>query len=167
MSYPNTLLDSAPAAQAADLSQPLRGASFGAAVKRYFTKYATFSGRASRSEYWWVALLNGVIAGALSAWMMAAFFAGIDPWTNELTGYGFLVPFALIMLYSLAILVPSLALLARRLHDGGYSAWFILLNFVPFVGGFIILVLALLPGKPEGARFDAAAQQQYVPYPRA
>src|SRR6185312_8282818 len=47
------------------LDQPLYGASFGQAIKRFFTKYATFSGRASRSEYWWVQLFNFIIVAVL------------------------------------------------------------------------------------------------------
>lgn len=153
----------------ADLAQPLHGASFGQALKRFFKKYATFSGRASRSEYWWVMLFNFVVTGLLAAWAFTSLVNSIDPYTNELTGNGFVLPYALLMLYGLAILVPGLALFVRRLHDGGFTAWFILLGLIPFVGSIAFLVFALMPSKPEGARFDAGAarQEQYVPYPQA
>lgn len=168
MSVQNAQFDSAPSVKPEDLSQPLYGASFGQAIKRYFKKYATFSGRASRSEYWWVMLLNTVITTVLYVWMMMSMVNDINPVTGELTGYAFMVPAGMMILYSLAVLVPGIALLVRRLHDGGFSAWFILLSFVPFVGGIAILVFSLLPSKPEGARYDAGAQQQqYLPYPQA
>ena len=150
------------------LAQPLPGAGFGQAVKRFFKKYATFSGRASRSEYWWVMLFNGVITGLLSFWAFTALVNSIDPWTNELTGTSYILPYALLMLYALATFVPGLALLVRRFHDGGFSAWFVLLGLIPFVGSIVFLVFSLMPSKPEGARFDAGyRQEQYVPYPQA
>jgi len=151
----------------ADLSQPLYGASFGEAIKRFFKKYATFSGRASRSEYWWYALFNAVVITILYIWMMVSFAGSLDPVTGELTGTSFMFPYALMGLYSLATLVPNIALLVRRLHDGGFSGLLALLVLVPVLGAIAVLVFALLPSKPEGARFDAGAQQQYAPYPPA
>ena len=151
----------------ADLSQPLYGAGIGDAVKRFFKKYATFSGRASRSEYWWWMLVNFAVITVLSTWTGIAAAGSVDTVTGELTGSGFMVPYALIMIWSLATLVPSLALMVRRLHDGGFSGWLILLGLIPFLGGIAILVFSLMPSKPEGARFDAGAQQQYAAYPQA
>ena len=149
-----------------DLSQPLYGAGIGDAVKRFFKKYATFSGRASRSEYWWWMLVNFIVITALVIWMFAAAVGSVDPVTGDLEGTGFLFPYALIGLWSLATLVPSLALTVRRLHDGGFNGWLILLGLIPGVGGIAILVFSLMPSKPEGARFDAGAQQ-YGAYPQA
>ncbi len=149
-----------------DLSQPLYGAGIGDAVKRFFKKYATFSGRASRSEYWWWMLVNAVVITILSIWTITMAVGSIDPVTGELTGSGFMLPYALVGLWGLATLVPSLALTVRRLHDGGFNGWMILLGLIPGVGGLIILIFALMPSKPEGARFDAGAQQ-YGAYPQA
>lgn len=167
MSYQNAQPVSTAPENAAALPQPLYGATFGQAIKRFFKKYATFSGRASRSEYWWVILMNALIATVLSVWANVTLIGSIDPYTNELTGYSFMIPSVAILLYWLAVLVPGLALLSRRLHDGGFSAWFMLLGLIPFAGSIAILVFALLPSNPEGARFDAGAQQQYSPYPQA
>ncbi len=150
----------------ADLSQPLYGAGIGDAVKRFFKKYATFSGRASRSEYWWWMLVNFAVITVLSTWTGIAAAGSVDTVTGELTGSGFMVPYALVMIWSLATLVPGLALMVRRLHDGGFSGWLILLGLVPFLGGIAILVFSLMPSKPEGARYDAGAQQ-YGAYPQA
>ena len=151
---------------AADLSQPLYGAGIGDAVKRFFKKYATFSGRASRSEYWWWMLVNFAVITVLSTWTGIAAAGSVDTVTGELTGSGFMVPYALLMIWSLATLVPGLALMVRRLHDGGFNGWLILLGLIPGVGGIAILVFSLMPSKPEGARFDAGAQQ-YGAYPQA
>lgn len=148
-----------------DLSQPLYGAGIGDAVKRFFKKYATFSGRASRSEYWRWMLANFVVISVLSTWTGIAAAGSVDPQTGALASPGFMVPYALTMIWSLAILIPGIALLVRRLHDAGFSGWMALLGLIPIVGGLVILVFSLLPSKPEGARFDAGAQQ-YGAYPQ-
>ncbi len=151
-----------PSGYAADvpLSQPLYGASFGAGIKRFFQKYATFSGRASRSEYWWSFLFNGVIETILYIAAVVIAVAGIDPVTGE-PGAGFMLPLALLMLYSLAIIIPGIAVSVRRLHDAGYSGLLYLLVLVPFFGQLAIFVFMLLPSSPDGARFDEYPPQQY------
>ncbi|KQO10521.1 hypothetical protein ASF06_07190 [Agreia sp. Leaf244] len=143
---------------AVPLSQPLYGASLGDAVRRFFKKYATFTGRASRSEYWWWALVSFVVITVLQS---LAFITGgpggvsADGTTYEGPGAGYLIFNIILFIYSLAVLVPTLALLVRRLHDGNFSGFFAFLLLIPFLGPIIIFVLALLPSKPEGARFDA------------
>ncbi|MBD7996906.1 DUF805 domain-containing protein [Arthrobacter sp. Sa2CUA1] len=149
------------------LSQPLYGASFGAAIKRFFQKYATFSGRASRSEYWWYTLFQFIVITVLYIGLMIALTASIDPVTGDLKSTSFMIPMVLLVIFGLATLVPGLALTVRRLHDGGFSGWLVLVALVPGLGALAIAVLALMPSKPEGARFDAGAQQQYAPYPPA
>lgn len=152
-----TSQQSTAAAGSVPLELPYYGAPIGVAVKRFFTKYATFTGRASRSEYWWWALVNYVVLFVLG---IVALVAGGTP-TVSADGTiappagGAVVVVVLIALYGLAVLIPGLALTARRLHDGNFSALFIFIALVPGVGGLILLVLTLLPTKPEGARFDA------------
>ncbi|MBQ9940365.1 MAG: DUF805 domain-containing protein [Clostridia bacterium] len=90
--------------------------------------YCNFSGRARRTEYWMFALVNMVISfvlGAIDA------IIGIPVFST---------------LYELFILVPALALSARRLHDINKSGWFILINLIPLVGAIITLVFAVTPG---------------------
>ena len=146
---------------AVPLSLPYYGAPIAVAVKRFFSKYATFTGRASLSEYWWWALVNYVVLFVLG---ILALIAGGTP-TVSADGTvappsgGAIVVVVIISLYGLAVLVPGLALTARRLHDGNFSALFILIVLVPFIGGLILFVLTLLPSKPEGARFDSANPQ--------
>jgi len=144
-------------AGALPLAQPYYGAPIGEAVKRFFTKYAVFTGRASRSEYWWWALVNYIVLFALGT---VALIAGGAPTvaadgTVEPPSGGAIVVVLLISLYGLATLIPHLALTARRLHDGNFSALFIFIALVPGIGGLILFILTLLPSKPEGARFDA------------
>jgi uncharacterized membrane protein YhaH (DUF805 family) len=135
----------------APLDQPLYGASFGDAIRRFFKKYADFTGRASRSEYWWFFLFAILIAAVYEILLVSLGTIG-----NGGRGFG-PIGWILIVVYiiwALAILVPSLALSWRRLHDANLPGPFFFLGFIPFVGGIILLVFYVLPSKPEGARFD-------------
>ncbi|MGI9825061.1 DUF805 domain-containing protein [Agromyces sp. Marseille-Q5079] len=147
-----------PASAASALSQPLYGATFGQAVSRFFTKYAVFSGRASRSEYWWWQLANVIISGVLYVLLLVLAFPGayVDPATGvSQPGPLFILGIALYSIWGLAVLVPNLAIVWRRLHDTNRSGAFFFLAFIPFVGGIILLVFTLLESDPAGARFDA------------
>ncbi|MGO1515998.1 MAG: DUF805 domain-containing protein [Arthrobacter sp.] len=138
----------------APLDQPLYGASFGQAIKRFFKKYATFSGRASRSEFWFFALFNAIVYTVFYGLAIGFGLAGSDPVTGEM-GAGGAIPSLVIGLYGLAIIIPSIALSVRRLHDGNFSGFLYLLILVPILGGLVVLVLMIMPSVPEGARFDA------------
>ncbi|WP_271985662.1 DUF805 domain-containing protein [Pseudoclavibacter terrae] len=140
----------------APLYPPLYGASFGQAVKRFFKKYAVFSGRASRSEYWWW-ILFGVIVNAV--FFLIGSLAG-GPGTMDSSGQftgasGAYTAVSVVQsLWGLATLIPGLALLFRRLHDTNRSGWWWLLLFIPLVGAIVILVFVISDSRPEGARFD-------------
>ena len=140
------------------LSAPLYGASFGQAVTRFFRKYATFSGRASRSEYWWWTLASVIVSAVLYGLMMGLGFSGATPTETGGVAPGpmFGIAAALYGLWALAIVVPSLALIWRRLHDTNRSGGFFFLALIPFVGSIILLVFMLLDSDPAGARFDRA-----------
>lgn len=142
----------------APIALPLYGASFGQAVSRYVKKYATFSGRASRSEYWWVALFQAIVNVVL--WILTlvlgAAGASIDASTGAaVPGPGFGVIVAIAGLWGLVNIVPELAIFWRRMHDTNRSGAFWFLGFIPFVGAIILLILTLLDSDPRGARFDA------------
>ena len=158
------------AASPDDLSLPLYGASFGQAVKRFFKNYVNFKGRASRSEYWFAYLFVGLlmivpaVLYSIGLGMMgaSASMAAADPYgmsagagpsggSIALTAIGGI----LMGIIGLAILLPQLAISWRRLHDGNFPGpmWF--LGLIPGVGGIIVLVLMIMPSKPEGQRFDA------------
>ena len=135
----------------APLDQPLYGASFGDAIRRFFTKYSDFTGRASRSEYWWFVLFATIVAAVYAILQVTIGSIGGDGRSLGPIGWILLVVY---IVWALAILVPSLALIWRRLHDANLAGPFFFLGFIPFVGGIILLVFYLLPSKPEGARFD-------------
>jgi uncharacterized membrane protein YhaH (DUF805 family) len=138
------------------LSAPYYGASLGIAFSRFWRKYATFSGRASRSEYWWWVLISviaaaifyiiGNLAGGLFGPPTAAGSPTLGP------GYG--IYLTLSVIWGIAVIVPGLGLIWRRLHDTNRSGASYFLGLIPIVGPVIVLVFFLSPQNPEGARFD-------------
>lgn len=94
-------------------------------------KYAVFSGRARRSEYWFFVLFTCLIGIAFAS--LGLFIANVSGGPPTLAEY-------LVDLFSLVIFIPSLAVSVRRLHDIGMNGWWVLLNFVP-LGGLVLLVL--------------------------
>lgn len=99
---------------------------FQTAVKTCFQKYVTFSGRASRSEFWWFTLfivIASIIFGILDG-ILVGFDSLYSPFSN---------------LFSLATFLPGLAVTARRLHDVDRTAWWLLLILVPIVGWLVLL----------------------------
>lgn len=138
------------------LAAPLYGASFGEAVGRFFKKYATFSGRASRSEFWFAYLavmgINIVLYIAmLTATVMST---GIDDYGNVTAGTGGFVLAPFLFIWAIGTLIPMLAMIWRRLHDTNRSGAFYFLAFIPAVGGIILLVLLTLPSDPAGSSYD-------------
>jgi uncharacterized membrane protein YhaH (DUF805 family) len=93
-------------------------------------KYADFTGRARRSEFWYFALFN-FIGSILTV--------GVD----EVLGTGFING-----VYSLALLVPSIAVGVRRLHDTNRSGWWYLIVFIPIIGAIVLLVWFITEGTP-------------------
>ncbi|WP_282847799.1 DUF805 domain-containing protein [Microbacterium oxydans] len=138
------------------LKAPLRGARPSEAVSRFFRKYATFSGRASRSEFWWAYLLvTGVyivLYIALTVGTLAS--AGVDAYGNPTTGVAGAIFAPLLFVWGAGTLIPMLALIWRRLHDTNRSGAFFFLTLVPVVGGLILLVLLALDSDPAGAYHD-------------
>ena len=109
-------------------------------------KYATFSGRATRSEYWYFVLIYSIIYTIL----MGIDFA-IGTFSKQLMGNGSFLGF-LSTAYSLVLFLPSLAVTVRRLHDINKSGWWILLIFVPIIG-FILLVVYLCTNSKEDNKY--------------
>ena len=100
--------------------------------------YVDFAGKATRTQYWAYAGFNFLVYMAI--FILTAVLGQMSDTLAMLAGL-------LYMLFSLGIFLPSLAIAARRLRDGGFSPWLLLLGLIPFVGGLILLVLLLLPSK--------------------
>lgn len=125
--------------------------SFGQAISRAFSNYATFTGRASRSEFWWwmlfcflvsliptilmvVGLISSAAAASYSDYGSAGSGAGLS------AGIG-LIGLVLVGIFNLALIIPSLAIVWRRLHDTGRSGALYLLIFIPFLNFIWEIVL--------------------------
>lgn len=129
------------------------------AVKRFFAKFATFEGRASRSEYAWVMVTITVLHPVA---LSLIYFPMVEMELNgqEATGaLAAVLPAAIgWMAFLLVTLVPSLAVSVRRLHDAGWSGWLFLLSFalfwVQYGELFFNAVLAFLPSSEKSHRYD-------------
>ena len=112
-------------------------------------KYATFSGRARRSELWWYVLFQICVMIAASI-----IDAVIFRHSAILTGIAWL-----------ALLIPSVAVVVRRLHDTNRSGWWYLIAFVPAVGGLILLYFCILRGTPGSNNYgaDPTGAEAYAP----
>ena len=122
------------------------------AVRRAFGNYCVFTGRASRSEYWWFSLLCTVVVLILGGPSMVKVISnpGADSVTAIFTDGGMSIALSI---WTLITVLPSLGLTFRRLHDSGKSGWWILINLVPFVGGIILFIFMLLPSQPMSNKY--------------
>lgn len=109
---------------------------FGEAVNDGLSKYATFSGRTSRSGYWWFYLFYILV-------LVGASIVDAAIKTPILTG-----------LAVLGLFLPSLAILVRRLHDTDHSGWWILISFIPLVGTIVMIVFACTDSGPPNKYGD-------------
>ena len=137
------------------LNRPLYGASFGQSISRFFKNYATFSGRASRSEYWMLTLFMVIISAVFGALIAIVTATGgvTEDGTTEVPG-GAIALIVVFGIFALATLIPSISLQWRRLHDVNLAGPFYFLGLIPSVGGLILFIMSVLPPKPEGRRFD-------------
>lgn len=107
-------------------------------------KYAVFSGRARRKEYWFFILFNFIIA------LVLGFIDNLFGTVTAETGIGFLSGF-----YSLAVLIPGLAVAVRRLHDTDRSGWWLLISLIPVIGVLVILFFLVLDSQPGDNQYGA------------
>jgi uncharacterized membrane protein YhaH (DUF805 family) len=130
----------------------------GQAISTVFGKYAEFSGRAGRAEFWWWILFTALVSAGLNTiftiWLTAAstaspFFDGSPVGTSMLSG-----------LWGVAVLLPTLAVAVRRLRDAGFDWGHIFWLLLPFAGVIVLIILCAQPTKPAPA--DSAA---YPPGP--
>jgi len=109
-------------------------------------KYAVFSGRARRKEYWFFVLWYLIITVLLAI---------LDGMLGLHIGKAGLLE----TLYALALLIPSIAVTVRRLHDTGRTGWWFLIVLIPFIGFIVLLVFMFLEGEP--------GDNKYGPSPKA
>lgn len=110
---------------------------FGDAIRICLNKYATFSGRATRAEYWWWYLFQFIV-GAVTAWL---------PYIGT-------VGSVIYYLIALALLIPSLAVSWRRMHDIGKGGGWYFINFILVIGNIIWIVWCCKESEPYPNRFN-------------
>jgi uncharacterized membrane protein YhaH (DUF805 family) len=106
------------------------------------SKYATFTGRARRKEYWYFVLFY------VLAFIVLLVVDEVTGTLDEEAGIGLLSA-----IFVLATIIPLLAVTVRRLHDTDRSGWWVLINLVPIIGGIVLLVFTLLDSQPGANRF--------------
>ena len=108
-------------------------------IKTCFSKYADFNGRASRSEFWWWVLFVFLVSAATSII------------SNVVSG-----------LFSLGVLLPNIAVAARRLHDTDRSGWLQLVALIPLIGWILMIYWCVQEGKDPN-RFGSSSTAQAAP----
>lgn len=138
------------------LDLPYPGAGPVLAIKRFYQNYAKFSGRASRSEFWWVVLAITLTYGVLWGLGYALSTATGTISAGQLTlGPGGLPFFLVLLALEFGNLVPFIAVAVRRLHDANYSGLRMFCYFLPFVGGLALIAFLASGSKSAGRRFDS------------
>jgi uncharacterized membrane protein YhaH (DUF805 family) len=118
-------------------------------IATVFRKYADFSGRATRPEYWWFALFSFIVSSVLNAltpFSMNRNMFEVGATATSFTGY-----MSLAGAWSIAVLVPSLAVGVRRLRDAGRNWTELFWLLLPLVGAIILIVHLCDPSKPASA----------------
>ncbi len=111
--------------------------SFPEASQRFFTRAFDFQGRSPRAEYWWSYLMLMIlylVIGAVSAFLGA-------------------IGVILLVIFLLGIIIPSLAIIVRRLHDTDRSGWWFLIAIIPFIGSIVLLVFFCMEGTKGPNKF--------------
>ena len=116
---------------------------FAQAISRGFRNYFNFSGRATRAEYWWWGLFIVLVSIVLQ--VVDTLFGEVGQWVS--------------LLVQLAVLLPSLALGARRLHDINRAGWWQLLWFVLLIGGIVLIVWAIKRGDKGPNKYGPGPRQ--------
>ncbi len=108
-------------------------------------KYAQFGGRARRKEYWYFTLFNIIFSFTLG------FIDGLVGSFDPEIGIGLLGG-----IYSLAVLIPSIAVAFRRLHDTGRSGWWLLIGFIPLIGAIVLLIFMVSDSSEEENQYGVS-----------
>ena len=120
-----------------------------------YRRYFDFSGRSRRKEYWMFLLLF-VIVYAIGFGLMFSGGYSMNPATGaSQPGGTFYIGGGILGIFVLGSLIPAIAVQVRRFHDQDKSGWFVLLNFIPYIGGLVVLVFMCLEGTRGPNRFGA------------
>jgi uncharacterized membrane protein YhaH (DUF805 family) len=112
-------------------------------------KYVVFSGRATRSEYWYFVLFNTIISMVLMGIDIAMGTGSAESTMSGDAGVSMNMSAGILTgIYTLAVLLPSLAVLIRRLHDTDHSGWWVFISLIPLVGAIILLVFLVKDSTP-------------------
>ena len=117
-----------------------------------YRRYADFSGRSRRKEYWMFILFTAIVYAVVFSLMMAGGFS-FSPDGTPSRGPLFWLGALLLGVFVLGSFIPSIAVQVRRFHDQDKSGWFVLLAFVPYVGGLIVLIFMCIEGTRGPNRF--------------
>jgi uncharacterized membrane protein YhaH (DUF805 family) len=126
---------------------------FTEAVRSVYSKYATFSGRSCRSEYWWWALFSIIASIGIGALESAL---GLGQGSVMHGGGGMEASYSggpLSIIWSLANLIPAIAVGVRRLHDTDRSGWWLLIGVIPLIGAIVLIVWFATKGTTGPNRF--------------
>ena len=111
-------------------------------------KYATFNGRAIRREYWTFGLVNWLVSALLGVSVQVSAPA-LDVAAGDGPGPLYWILSAAYWIFTAAILIPSIAVSVRRLHDTDRSGWWLLIALIPVLGAIVLLIFTLQGSKPE------------------
>lgn len=119
-------------------NRPVPPLTFDQAVKRVLNNYAGFTGRASRAEFWWFYLFLFIVSCVINT-LFVITGLNIFQWIAWAVNLG--------------LLIPSLAVSVRRLHDIGRAGGWIFINLIPIVGCILFIIWCVKPSEPEPNRF--------------
>lgn len=124
-----------------------------AIVRAMTTNYFNFSGRSSRSEYWWFCLFCCLVNWFLPLVFIIALSFSTDMDEDTMIRLSLVIP----LVISLAFIIPGIAVAVRRLHDIGRSGWYMLIGVIPYIGAIILIIWFCKESQP--------CDNQYGPIP--
>jgi uncharacterized membrane protein YhaH (DUF805 family) len=119
---------------------------FSQAIASGFQNYVVFNGRATRSAFWYFYLFTALVGVAISVVERAIGSSDV------LSGFGIIS-----LIWSLAIILPTLGLMIRRLHDANHTGWWILIAFLPFIGAIVLIIFWATAGTQGDNKYGPPA----------
>ncbi len=119
---------------------------FSQAISSGFKNYAVFSGRAARPDFWYFYLFTAIVGIGIGV------VEGVIGTAGVFGGFGVIT-----LIWSLAIFLPTLGLMVRRLHDADHSGWWFLIAFLPLIGAIVLIVFWATAGTQGDNKYGAPA----------